>query len=79
MPEIKVSDAVAVHAAKILEKYCETRDCENCVFCIPYSCENRVFYNQYSCQFRDGVAPLHWTVPTGFEEVALLVGETEHE
>lgn len=66
MPEIKVSDAVAVHAAKILEKYCDTRDCENCVF-----------NNEYYCQFKNGLAPVNWTVPTGFEEVGLLVGETE--
>lgn len=65
MPEIKVSDAVAVHAAKILEKYCDTRSCENCVF------NSKGF-----CQFRDSSkAPIYWTVPTGFEEVALLVGE----
>lgn len=65
MPEIKVSDAVAVHAAKILEKYCDTRSCEDCVF-----------DNKYVCQFKNGLAPVHWTVPTGFEEVGLLVGET---
>lgn len=68
MPEIKVSDAVAVHAAKILEKYCETRHCDDCVF-----------DNKYFCQFKNGLAPIHWTVPTGFEEVGLLVGETKHE
>lgn len=66
MPEIKVSDAVAVHAAKILEKYCDTRSCDNCVF---------NFYLHGSCQFKEGLAPIHWTVPTGFEEVGLLVGE----
>ena len=66
MAEIKVSDAVAVHAAKILEKYCHTRmDCLDCVF-----------HSDGYCQFRDGArAPIYWTVPTGYEEVNLLVGD----
>lgn len=64
MPEIKVSDAVAVHAAKILDKYCDTRNCDDCVF-------NDCGF----CQFKKGDAPIYWTVPTGYEEVKLLVGD----
>lgn len=67
MAEIKVSDAVAVHAAKILERYCDTRrmDCLDCVF-----------HSDGYCQFRDSSkAPIYWTVPTGYEEVELLVGD----
>lgn len=68
MAEIRVSDAVAVHAAKILERYCDTRKCIECVF-----------LNDGFCQFTDGdQAPMYWTVPTGFEEVGLLVGD-KHE
>ena len=69
MAEIKVSDAVAVHAAKILEKYCDTRR-EDCLDC--------AFHSDGYCQFRDSArAPIYWTVPTGFEEVELLVGGAE--